>query len=145
MKFYCFKAIWDNVCLFIVRSFVCLFVFIGYAYEELSEVSPDHKFLAYTMYDKDNDSFRLSVRNLNSGALCSKPQADRVSNLAWAKDGQALLYVVTDQHKRPCRLVLHGLYNILVWFISSICAFFLPCWIQQHEVEFLFFCHQNIL
>lgn len=114
MKFCCFKAIWDNVCLFIVRSFVCLFVFIGYSYEELSEVSPDHKFLAYTMYDKDNDSFRLSVRNLNSGALCSKPQADRVSNLAWAKNGQALLYVVTDQHKRPCRLVLHGLYNILV-------------------------------
>ncbi|KAJ6288567.1 hypothetical protein OIU76_024536 [Salix suchowensis] len=56
------------------------------------------------MYDKDNDYFRLSVRNLNSGALCSKPQADRVSNLAWAKDGQALLYVVTDQHKRPCRI-----------------------------------------
>ncbi|EEF40045.1 protease 2 [Ricinus communis] len=78
--------------------------FGGYAYEELSEVSPDHKFLAYTMYDKENDWFRLSVRNLNSGALCSKPQADRVSNLAWAKDGQALLYVVTDQYKRPCRL-----------------------------------------
>ncbi|CAK7339455.1 unnamed protein product [Dovyalis caffra] len=78
--------------------------FGGYAYEELSEVSPDHKFLAYTMYDKDNDYFKLSVRNLNSGALCSKPQADRVSNLAWAKDGQALLYVVTDQHKRPCRI-----------------------------------------
>lgn len=57
------------------------------------------------MYDKDNDYFKLSVRNLNSGALCSKPQADRVSNIAWAKDGQALLYVVTDQNKRPCRWV----------------------------------------
>ncbi|XP_012079141.1 protease 2 isoform X2 [Jatropha curcas] len=78
--------------------------FGGYAYEELSEVSPDHRFLAYTMYDKDNDWFRLSVRNLNSCALCSKPQADRVSNLAWAKDGQALIYVVTDQYKRPCRI-----------------------------------------
>ncbi|KAJ4843267.1 hypothetical protein Tsubulata_009870 [Turnera subulata] len=78
--------------------------FGGYAYEELSEVSPDHKFIAYTMYDKDNDSFRLSVRNLNSGALCSKPQADRVSNLAWAKDGQALLYVVTNHYKRPYRI-----------------------------------------
>ncbi|XP_062102201.1 uncharacterized protein LOC133811748 isoform X2 [Humulus lupulus] len=78
--------------------------FGGYAYEELSEVSPDHRFLAYTMYDKDNDFYRLSLRNLNSGALCSKPQADRVSGLAWAKDGQALLYVVTDQKKRPCRL-----------------------------------------
>jgi len=77
----------------------------GYAYEELSEVSPDHKFLAYTMYDKDNDYFRLSVRNLNSGALCSKPQSECVSNLAWAKDGQALLYVVTDKNKRPDRWV----------------------------------------
>lgn len=78
--------------------------FGGYACEEFSEISPDHKFLAYTMYDKDNDYFKLSVRNLNSGALCSKPQADRVSNIAWAKDGQALLYVVTDQNKRPCRI-----------------------------------------
>ncbi|GLT75252.1 hypothetical protein SLA2020_469880 [Shorea laevis] len=78
--------------------------FGGYAYEELSEISPDHKFLAYTMYDKDNDQFKLSVRNLNSGALCSKPQADHVSNLAWAKNGQSLIYVVTDKKKRPYRI-----------------------------------------
>ncbi|KAJ0041130.1 hypothetical protein Pint_28154 [Pistacia integerrima] len=78
--------------------------FGGYAYEELSEVSPDHRFLAYTMYDKDNDYFKLSVRNLNSGSLCSKPQAVRVSNIAWAKDGQTLFYVVTDDNKRPYRI-----------------------------------------
>lgn len=58
------------------------------------------------MYDKDKDYFKLSVRNLNSGALCSKPQADRVSNLVWAKDGQTLLYVVTNHKKRPCRLYI---------------------------------------
>lgn len=75
----------------------------GYAYEELSEVSPDHRFIAYTMYDKDNDNFKLSVRNLQSGSLCSKPHADWVSGLAWVKDGQALLYAVTNQKKRPCR------------------------------------------
>ncbi|OWM83504.1 hypothetical protein CDL15_Pgr012985 [Punica granatum] len=78
--------------------------FGGYAYEELSEVSPNHQFFAYTMYDKDNDYFKLSVRNLNSGSLCSKPQAERVSNIAWAMEGKALLYVVTDQHKRPFRI-----------------------------------------
>ncbi|KAK9285633.1 hypothetical protein L1049_024830 [Liquidambar formosana] len=78
--------------------------FGGYAYEELSEISPDHRYLAYTMYDKDNDHFKLSVRDLNSGSLCSKPQADRVSNLAWAKDGQALLYTVTDSNRRPYRI-----------------------------------------
>ncbi|XP_010255071.1 PREDICTED: uncharacterized protein LOC104595842 isoform X2 [Nelumbo nucifera] len=76
----------------------------GYAYEELSEVSPDHRFLAYTMYDKDTDFFRLSVRDLSSGSLCSKPQANRVSNLAWAMDGKALLYAVTDDNKRPYRI-----------------------------------------
>lgn len=78
----------------------------GYAYEELSEISPDHRYLAYTMYDKDNDYFKLSVRDLNFGSLCNKPQADRVSGIAWAKNGQALLYVVTDDKKRPFRLVL---------------------------------------
>ncbi|XP_010558455.1 PREDICTED: uncharacterized protein LOC104827094 isoform X2 [Tarenaya hassleriana] len=78
--------------------------FGGYAYEESSEISPDHKFLAYTMYDKDNDYFKLCVRNLNSGALCSKPHADHVSNIAWAKNGQVLFYVVTDRNKRPFRI-----------------------------------------
>ena len=58
------------------------------------------------MYDKDNGYFRLSVRDLNSGSILSKPQADRVSNLAWVKDGKALLYTVTDDKKRPYRLVI---------------------------------------
>lgn len=78
--------------------------FGGFAYEELSEVSPDHRYLAYTMYDKDNDYFKLSVRDLNFGSLCRKPQADWVSNIAWGKDGQTLLYVVTDHCKRPYRI-----------------------------------------
>ncbi|GMH14761.1 hypothetical protein Nepgr_016602 [Nepenthes gracilis] len=78
--------------------------FGGYAYEELSEVSPDHRYIAYTMYDKENDFFKLSVRDLITGSLCNKPQADWVTNLAWVKNGQALLYVVTDHYKRPCKL-----------------------------------------
>nr|KAJ0215001.1 hypothetical protein LSAT_V11C300150790 [Lactuca sativa] len=78
--------------------------FWGYAYEEVSEVSPHRRFIAYTMYDKDNDFFKLCVRDLNSGSLCSKPQADWVCNVAWAKGGQALLYVVTDQKKKPYRI-----------------------------------------
>ncbi|CAI9269215.1 unnamed protein product [Lactuca saligna] len=78
--------------------------FWGYAYEEVSEVSPYRRFIAYTMYDKYNDFFKLCVRDLNSGYLCSKPQADWVCNVAWAKGGQALLYIVTDQKKKPYRI-----------------------------------------
>lgn len=100
-------------------------MFKGYAYEELSEISPDHKFLAYTMYDKDNDYFKLSVRNLNSGALCSKPNANRVSNLAWIKDGQALLYVITDENRRPHRWKFYCFINFtylsihIVWLSNE--------------------------
>lgn len=78
----------------------------GYACEELSEVSPDHQFLAYTMYDKENDHFVLSVRNLATGLLCDMPQISNVANLAWAMDGQTLLYTITDSNKRPFRLVV---------------------------------------
>ncbi|XP_028550624.1 uncharacterized protein LOC110111189 [Dendrobium catenatum] len=78
--------------------------FGGYSYEELSEVSPDHRFLAYTMYDKEKDSFTLSVRDLASGTLLDKPRADRVANLSWAMDGKALLYTVTNSEKRPHRM-----------------------------------------
>lgn len=88
--------------------------FTGYAYEEQSEVSPDHRFVAYTMYDKDNDYFKLSVRDLNFGSLCDKPQADRVSNLAWAMEGRALLYTVTDHNKRPYRYIIWDLKRYLV-------------------------------
>lgn len=55
------------------------FLVIGYAYEELSEISPDHRFLAYTMYDKENDCFKLSVRDLSSSSLFKKPGVDRVA------------------------------------------------------------------
>ncbi|CAI9297960.1 unnamed protein product [Lactuca saligna] len=78
--------------------------FWGYTYEEVSAISPHRQFIAYPMYDKDNDFFKLCVRDLNSGSLCSKPQADWVCNVAWAKGGQALLYVVTDKKKKPYRI-----------------------------------------
>ncbi|KAG8056962.1 hypothetical protein GUJ93_ZPchr0002g25260 [Zizania palustris] len=78
--------------------------FGGYSYEELSEVSPDHRFIAYTMYDKDKDSFTLMVRDLVTGTLCDKPRADRVSNISWAMDGKALVYAVTNEDRRPYRL-----------------------------------------
>ena len=81
------------------------FLFVGYAYEEVSEISPDHRYIAYTMYDKDNDFFKLSVRDLNNGSLRDKPQADWVCNLAWSENSRVLFYVVTDHYKRPCKYI----------------------------------------
>nr|CAD1819508.1 unnamed protein product [Ananas comosus var. bracteatus] len=86
----------------------------GYSYEELSEVSPDHRYIAYTMYDKDKDSFTLSVRDLTTGTLCDKPRADRVANLSWAMNGQALLYTVTNDDKRPYRVLGSDKNDVLI-------------------------------
>ncbi|KAF3323978.1 prolyl endopeptidase-like protein [Carex littledalei] len=78
--------------------------FGGYSYEELSEVSPDHNFIAYTMYDKDKDSFTLLVRDLTTGLLLNRPRTDRVAALSWAMNGRALLYTVVNDDKRPYRI-----------------------------------------
>lgn len=69
------------------------------------------------MYDKDNGHFRLTVRDLNSGSTLSKPQVDRVSNLAWVMEGKALLYTVTNDIKRPYQLVI---YRFGVYFYFTI-------------------------
>lgn len=58
------------------------------------------------MYDKDKDSFTLMVRDLVTGTLCNKPRADRVSNVSWAMEGKALVYVVTNEERRPYRSVI---------------------------------------
>ncbi|KAJ3670119.1 hypothetical protein LUZ60_010443 [Juncus effusus] len=92
--------------------------FGGYSYEELSEVSPNHNYIAYTMYDKEKDCFVLLVRDLRIGTVLNKPCADRVSGLAWAINDEALLYTVTNEEKRPfriyCSMIGSGKDDILI-------------------------------
>ncbi|CAI9290269.1 unnamed protein product [Lactuca saligna] len=85
----------------------------GYAYEEVAEVSPGHRFIAYIMYDKDNNFFKLCVRDLNLGSLCSKPQADWVCNVAWAKGGQGI------SSQAACfKKARDDLYKVKAWVFS---------------------------
>ncbi|KAK2981021.1 hypothetical protein RJ640_012180 [Escallonia rubra] len=65
--------------------------FGGYAYEELSEVSPDHRFLAYTMYDKDNDYFKLSVFLINA--------ADPLSGMTLVWECEAQAHCIVEHHQ----------------------------------------------
>lgn len=90
------NAYYNNSCVFFD-------VFLGQVYEELSQVSPDHRYLAYTMHDKDKDVFTLCVRDLTTGTLCGHPRADGVAHLSWTIDGKALLYTVKDKDERPYR------------------------------------------
>jgi protease II len=83
------------------------------------------------MYDKDKDSFTLMVRDLVTGTLYDKPCADRVSNISWAMDGKALVYIVTNEERRPYRSVifLYKSAHLCFFFHCTITVIFFLFWL----------------
>lgn len=68
-------------------------------------VSPDHKFLAYTLDITGNEQFLLQVKDLSNGYIVSRSQVDGVVSLAWAQDSTTLFYTVSDENQRPYRVL----------------------------------------
>ncbi|KAH9311848.1 hypothetical protein KI387_026883, partial [Taxus chinensis] len=73
----------------------------GYAYEEMCEISPDHRFVAYAIYVVDKGFFTLCVKDLKTASLHHKPKVDSIDTLSWSKDGRTLFYTVTNNLRRP--------------------------------------------
>lgn len=88
----------------------------------MCEISPDHRFLAYSIYVMDKGFFTLCVKDLNAGSLHHKPRVDRVDTLAWSKDGLVLFYTVLNNSNRPSRYVMlwfncnQSLISCLTWY-----------------------------
>ncbi len=70
------------------------------------EVSPDGRYLAYSVDETGFRDYRLQVQDLRSGQLLDFSR-EKVKSVAWAKDSKTLLYTVDDASKRPHRLYLH--------------------------------------
>lgn len=77
--------------------------FAGYVHIGACRISPDHKFLAYTLDISGNESFALQVKDLESGHAIPSPKVEGVVSLAWAGDNRCLLYTVCDETQRPYR------------------------------------------
>jgi oligopeptidase B len=76
-----------------------------------SEVSPDHRLLAYSVDTSGAEEFTLYIKDLTTGELLAE-RIERTSHgLAWANDSRTLFYTVLDQARRPCRLYRHVLGN----------------------------------
>ncbi|HKV08649.1 MAG TPA: S9 family peptidase, partial [Thermoanaerobaculia bacterium] len=73
------------------------------------EVSPDHRLLAYSVDTTGAESFRLVVKDLETGALLDEPIANCSPSAAWGNDSRTLFYVQLDGARRPCRLSRHRL------------------------------------
>ncbi len=72
-----------------------------------AQESPDHRTLAWTADVNGSEFFRLSFRDIETGADRDYHIAD-VASVAWA-DGQTLFYVRVDERHHPNRVFRHVL------------------------------------
>ncbi|KMZ72993.1 putative Oligopeptidase B [Zostera marina] len=76
----------------------------GYVHIGTCRVSPNHKFLAYTVDISGHEIFILHVKDLQTGYIVPSSKVERVVSVAWSEDNIHLLYTVCDQNLRPCRV-----------------------------------------
>lgn len=76
---------------------------VGYVHVGTCRVSPDHKFLAYTVDITGSELFKLQIKALETGRVLPKFQVEGVVSLAWALNSRTLFYTMVDNSQRPYR------------------------------------------
>jgi len=74
------------------------------------ELSPDHRFVAWSADVHGDEHYTLRVRDIETGLDIVDELHDTTwAGVAWSADGQYLFYVVADAHERPYRVMRHRL------------------------------------
>jgi oligopeptidase B len=81
----------------------------SYAELGVREVSPDGRYLAYSVDFAGDEVYQLRVRDLAAGTDLAERIEGTYYGLAWAADSRALLYVMTDAAYRPHEVWRHEL------------------------------------
>jgi oligopeptidase B len=71
------------------------------------DVSPDHRWLAWSDDTSGAESFTLRIKDLNTGEELAETIGNVSASVAWANDNETLFYVVLDSARRPCSLYRH--------------------------------------
>ena len=72
------------------------------------EVSPNGRWLAYSLDETGGLDYTLYIKDLNSGAVLSRTWLD-TDSVVWAQDPHTLFYVTKDEAKRTHRVWRHHL------------------------------------
>ena len=72
------------------------------------EVSPDGRYLAYSLDETGFRDYTLEIKDLESGEVLPE-RIEKVKSFAWANDSQTFLYTVDDDTKRSYRVCRHTL------------------------------------
>ncbi|HUR91421.1 MAG TPA: S9 family peptidase [Gemmatimonadaceae bacterium] len=70
-------------------------------------ISPDHRFLAYTVDTTGSERMTLMVKDLSTGEVLPDRIPDMYSSGAWAADNKTLFYTKADSAHRPDRVMRH--------------------------------------
>ena len=87
----------------------------------VSEVSPDHRLLAYSVDTSGAEDFTLYIKDLTTGHLLAESIGNTSLGVTWANDSRTLFYTLLDHARRPCRLYRHTVgtsptTDVLVYF-----------------------------
>ncbi len=82
---------------------------VGHTYCELGaySVSPDHRYLAYSIDYTGRERYRLYVKDLSNGRIVADSVANAYYQAVWAQDSKTLFYTTLDKSFRPHRLLRH--------------------------------------
>jgi len=70
------------------------------------EVSPDGRYLAYSLDETGFRDYTLQIKDLRTGQVLPERMA-KVESVAWASDSETIFYTVDDDTKRAHRLLRH--------------------------------------
>lgn len=73
------------------------------------EVSPNHQLLAYSVDSTGAETYRIYVKNLDTGELLSDEIPNTYYSVEWGNDNRTLFYTTLDEAKRPYKLFRHTL------------------------------------
>ncbi len=84
---------------------------MGHEYFEIGvyKISPNNRFLAYSIDTSGSEIYTLYIKDLNTGKNLDDIISNSGYSAAWANDNKTLFYTVVDNAKRPYKLYRHRL------------------------------------
>jgi len=73
----------------------------------VTEVSPDHRLLAYSADTSGGEEYTLFIKDLVTNNLLAESVLKTSLGVAWANDSRTLFYTVLDHVRRPYRVYRH--------------------------------------
>ena len=111
----------------------------GYLSLGAFSISQDHQRLGYSLDRSGDETYRLFVKELVSGAISELPFADCDGSMTWANDSQTLFFGELDETHRPHKLYRHrlGSDDAELVFHEKDGRFFLHCYRSSSERQLL--------